>query len=510
MSSTEDDVLLELRSLSKTFAGQVALDQFDLTLRRGEIYGLVGHNGSGKSTLVKLLAGYHEPDPGGEIAYGSSATANTDRAARPMHFIHQDLGLVETLNTVDNLALGAGYCRSRLRRIQWRRQRQLTREALEGFTGTPFDIDVPVRELTLGQRAAVAIARAFRSQDEHAPVFVLDEPTAALHPDEAEQLFAAVRHVARSGGAALFVSHRLKEVLGVADRIGVLRQGVLVDERHVREWNEQSLIDAIVGSATNAQLPAPPTARGEIVLTVSGVSGQRLRELDMDVRAGEIVGVTGLEGSGKEEVAELLVGGRRPVSGRVSVSGHAVATGSPRAALQSGMALVLGDRSRALVRLHPVRENATLLRLPTRCPIGWIRRADERREVTGLLERFDVQPCSPERLIEELSGGNQQKVVMARWLRTEPSILILDEPTIGVDIGAKVLIHEHIRDAAAAGAAVVLCSSEARDLAQVADRVLVLRDGSTATWLHGERLTEAQITRETLGGAVSTQERSPS
>jgi ribose transport system ATP-binding protein len=509
VSAEKDPLVLELRNVGKTFPGQVALDRVNLTLRSGEIYGLVGHNGSGKSTLVKVLAGYHEPDPGSRIIVRGRELSSHDESAGSMHFIHQDLGLVGSMSTVENLALGAGYCTTRLKRIDWRRQRRITIDALSGF-GASFDIDAPVDQLTLGERTMVAIARAFRREEKTSPILILDEPTAALHPDDAQQLFAATRRITEQGGSAIFVSHRLREVLALSDRIGVLREGVLVDERDARDFDEQSLIEQIVGQPMEDEPTSAPASRSDVVLRASGLTGRRVKQLRLDVHAGEIVGITGLEGSGKEEVAELLFGGHHPDSGHVRVLGNPIRPGSPRHALRAGMALVLGDRSRAVAILHPVRENLSILELSAFCRFGRIRRRSERQEVDRWLEHLQVRPRDPERRLGELSGGNQQKVVVAKWLRTGPRVLIMDEPTIGVDVGATFAIYQIVREAAASGVAVVICSSDARDLAKIADRVLVLREGVIAAELYGGRLTETQIVRETLGASPIVEERSVS
>lgn len=502
MPSPSATPALQLRAVSKTFPGQVALDRVSLTLRVGEIYGLVGHNGSGKSTLVKVLAGYHAPDPGSEILVRGHDLSAHDAAAKSLHFIHQDLGLVGSMNAVENLALAAGYHTTKLKRIDWSAQRSHTRDALDRF-GASFDVELPVEQLSLGERTLVAVARAFSREDDQRPIVVLDEPTAALHPDDTQQLFAATRGIAEAGGSAIFVSHRLREVLTLSDRIGVLREGSLIDERDVQEFDEQSLIERIVGSHVEYPAASVNTRRTATRLRVSGLTGQRLKDVQFDVHEGEILGITGLEGSGKEEIADLVFGARRPDSGHVRVGNTVLATGSPRRARQAGVALVLGDRSRAVTPLHPVRENLSLLRLTDFCRFGRIRRGLERRDAEMWLKRLQVRPADPERRFGELSGGNQQKVVLARWLRTEPQVLLLDEPTIGVDVGSARAMFQVIREQAATGTAVVLCSSDTKDLAAVADRVLVLRDGAIAAELEGNQLSDSRIVRETLGASAA-------
>jgi ribose transport system ATP-binding protein len=490
--------LLEVARLSKTFPGQRALDDVALRIHAGEIYGLIGHNGSGKSTLIKVLAGYHSADPGERILV-RGAPYDIGTARHGLAFIHQDLGLVESLNTVDNLALGRGY-QTRRGRIDWRTQRRLAAQSIAAFGGA-FDIDVPVRAISPGDRTIVAIARAFRDTEPAGRVLVLDEPTAALHAEEVEKLFTAVRAFAEQGGGAMFVSHRLREVLSLADRVGVLREGRLVAEHDTARLDEATLAEAMIGRALENVGLTPPPVREDVVLRVRNLGGARIEALDLDVHGREIVGVTGLHGSGREEIGSLLFGAAPRVAGDVELHGRSVPAGSPAAAIDAGMAYVPADRGHAVTGAHSVRENMTIARLSTVAPRGRIRQRAERREVAGWIERLGVMPSDPERPAGTLSGGNQQKVVLARWLRTEPKVLILDEPTNGVDVGAKAAVHQIILGAARNGTAALVCSTDADELETLCDRVLVMRDGRIAAQLHGGAVTERRIVAEALGAS---------
>jgi ABC-type sugar transport system ATPase subunit len=500
--STASEPLLEIRGLSKTFEGQVALRNVSLEVRAQEIYGLVGHNGSGKSTLIKVLAGFHKPDPGAEIVVGGRPLlhAGPGGHARPgrLRFIHQELGLIPTLSAAENLAIGgAGYRTGHAGRIRWGEQRQLARVSLARF-GAAIDVDRPVAALTPGERAVVAIARALTRWDERDGILVLDEPTAALHPSEVEILLTSVRRVSAAGGGVLFVSHRLEEVRGIADRIGVLREGVLVAEGAATGFSMGDLVTLIAGREIAQMHPQPRPPSTDTLLSVSGLVGPTISGVDFDLHRGEILGIAGLLGSGREELATLLVGAPPPSSGTISVGGGALGTVSPRAAMHAGIAMLPGDRLRSLIADFDVRENLTLPRVRTMWRYWRLDRRTERAEASRWVQRMGIRPPSTHRRVAQLSGGNQQKVALAKWLGVQPQVLLLDEPTRGVDVGAKAEIYRVIRGAADAGTGIVVCSSEAKELAALCDRVLVLAGGRIAAELAGASVEEATIVAETL------------
>jgi ABC-type sugar transport system ATPase subunit len=497
-----DAPLLDVRGISKTFPGQRALIDADLQVGRGEIVGLAGANGSGKSTLVKILAGYHHPDGGGEIhAFGERVFPDGPPGwRRRCHFIHQDLGLVLSLSAAENLALGSGYETGTGGRISWRRQRAVARKAIRRFGGT-FDVTLPVQELTLAERTVVAIARAMAGWDSADALLIVDEPTAALHGDEAEKLFTVIRQVASEGAGVVFVSHRLQEILSLTNRVVVLRDGRVVATRNTSDLTHDALVELIAGRRVADLYAEPPPAGDDVVLAVRDLVGTRLRGLSFDLHRGEILGVTGLTGSGREELPGLIYGATAALAGSVAVSGRKLRTGGIGDAIEAGIALVPSDRARrAVVLTQTVRENVMLPDLWSVWRHGHVDRRAERAEVQTWIERMEVRPPRQDRRVDELSGGNQQKVVLAKWLRMNPSVLLLDEPTAGVDVGSKAAIHRHLADVAADGTALLVCSSEAKDLAAMCDRVLVLCDGELTAELHGRSLTEQEIIRESLGG----------
>jgi ribose transport system ATP-binding protein len=496
----ETQPLLTVRRLSKTFPGLRALENVDFTVNSGEIVALVGQNGSGKSTLVKVLAGIYEADPGAEVTAGGPASERASHNGSSLiHVIHQDLGLVPQLNTVENLDLSRRYGARAALPTRRRAEAGHARELLAEFDAA-FDVTVPVAALTPAERTIVAIARALDGWEYPQGLLVLDEPTAALHSDEVERLFTAVRRVASRGAGVIFVSHRLDEVMDLADRVVVLRDGRVTANTPVSELNHNELVRLIVGSALEEAAPRDHREPGEIALSVRGLGGARVVSLDLELRAGEVVGLSGIIGSGREHVAGLLSGALPRDEGDVAVAGGQLAASDPQAAISAGVAYVPADRrADGAVMTMRVRENITLPSLRgLRRRVAWLDTAAERQEVAEWVRRVALRPADPERPLELFSGGNQQKVVLAKWLRNNPRVLLLDEPTQGVDVGAKRAIYELVHAAADSGAAVLMASSDTAELASVCDRVLVMREGAVCAEVKGGELTEERLVLESL------------
>jgi ribose transport system ATP-binding protein len=485
--------LLSVSGLSKTFPGMHALADVDFAVHPREIVALVGQNGSGKSTLVKILTGIHHADPGARIE------GSTHDDGGSIHVIHQDLGLIPQLNTVENLDLGRRYGARGALPTRSRDEAEHARELLRQFDAA-FDLTVPVGRLTPAERTIVAIARALDGWERPEGLLILDEPTAALHSDEVGRLFTAVRRAADLGAGVIFVSHRLDEVLGLADRVLVLRDGRLVADTPVAGLDHEQLVRLIVGEALQDAAPRDRRTGGP-TLHVRGLRGGTVNDLQLDVQAGEVVGVSGILGSGREHVAGLLFGALRRTGGEVGVAGVTLPPGDPRAAIAAGVGYVPADRhADGAVMTMRVRENLTLPNLRRlRRRLGWLDAREEQREVDLWVERVGLRPADPERPLELFSGGNQQKVVIAKWLRNEPRLLLLDEPTQGVDVGAKAAIYHLVHDATARGAAVVVASSDTAELASLCDRVVVMRDGTAGAEIKGRDLTEERLVIESLG-----------
>lgn len=492
------DQLLQVRHLSKTFPGLKALDDVSLAIHSGEIMALVGQNGSGKSTLVKLLAGVYEPDPGSEVKL-----AGKDGEASALHFIHQDLGLVLSLSTIENLDLARDLGWSALLPSPKRREQQRAEQLIAGFGGS-FDVRRPVGELSAAERAIVAIARALDRWDHPNNILILDEPTTALHGDEVAKLFRAVRRVAERGAGVIFISHRLDEVIELADRVVALRDGRLIADVQRGEYDHDDLVRLIAGEIAATEPRSASATAGEPVLRARDLQGKTVRRLDIDVRAGEIVGMSGVLGSGREDVASILFGATPGSFAEFEVGGGQVIRMDPPNAIALGLAYVPGDRHRqGAVMTMSARENMTLPGLGRlRRGLGWLDQREERRQVLRWIDAVAIRPADPDRKLELFSGGNQQKVVLAKWLRNEPRVLLLDDPTQGVDVGAKAAIYALIADAAAAGVGVLICSSDVEELAMVCDHVVVMNEGVAVADLHRPALTPAALIRASLGGTA--------
>lgn len=492
--------------LSKSFAGTPVLRDARLEVAAGEIHALVGENGSGKSTLVKILAGYHEPDPGGSVAV----------AGKPLHlghpewsahaglrFVHQDLGLVGSLDCIDNMALGHGYPVSRAGRIQWRNAAAAATAALASL-GYSFDLRQSADSLSASERTALATARALSTQRGPAAVLVVDEPTANLDKADVQRLFVLLRQVRDTGVAVVFISHHFSEVFNLADRVTILRDGEVVGTYPVSALDEHDLVELMIGrSLAVAGRRDAPAVSDDSLLKVRALSGRILADLNLDVGAGEIVGVAGVTGSGREELAGRIFGAQAG-SGSVSVGSTRIEPGRPDLALAAGVGYVPADRSaKAILHEHSVTENVTIADLRPYVRNGFLRHKRERSDVAELLNLFHVRPSQGEAPISSLSGGNQQKVMLARALRLKPRILVLDEPTQGVDVGAQADIHRMLREVASGGAAVLVCSSSSEELAEISDRVVVLFGGRVVADFAGP-VNSDEITAAVLATAAES------
>jgi len=489
---TEPSLLLRVDSVVKTFPGLTALDRVSLDVRSGEVVAVIGHNGSGKSTLVKVLAGVYTQDSG----------AATPVDGAEIHFIHQDLALVGELTTIENLNLVKGAGASAFHPSRPTAERARARDLVARF-GEVFDVDVPVHALTPAQRAIVAIARALDGWTHGRNVIVLDEPTESLHRSEVDVLFDAVRRLAAEGAGVVFISHRLDEVLSLADRVAVLRDGRKVADEPVASMDHDRLVELITGVSVTSSAARAGTRRTDAdpVLAVRGLAGEAVARLDLELYPGEVVGVAGVLGSGREAVSSLLFGAVEARADSFAVHGEPYPRRSPARSIRRRMAFVPSDRARyGAIRPMTARENVTLPQLRTlRNRFGAVVRRRERAEAARLMAAYQVVPPRPEQTFALFSGGNQQKLVLARWLRDDPAVLLLDEPTQGVDIGAKTTIYDAVAQAAAAGTAVLVSSSDAKELLRLCDRVLVLRDGRVAAELHGDDLTEHRLVVEGYG-----------
>lgn len=512
--------MLTIEHLAKHFPGQIALDDVDLEIAAGQIHALVGQNGSGKSTLIKCLAGYHEPTGdapatfappwgGSDVRFDLAGGAAVDQVG--IRFVHQDLALVDGMSAAENLALGSGFTTTRMGRIRWSAEVERAEAALNALGFADFDVRLPVGALTPAQKTAVAIARAVAESDDPdsddpesdqaAPgrstvnLLVLDEPTASLPGDDVVRLFAALEGLKARGVAVLYVSHHLDEIFQIADVVTVLRDGRRVATKPIADLDHGSLIELMIGREMAAVEPPPmSTAESALALVVRGLQGGTVLNLDLEVSTGEIVGVAGITGSGREDVIGLISGQTPTAGGSVDVGGQDVPPYRPRAGIAAGMASLPGDRKRlGIVPLLPVADNVTLGNVERHWRGGRIDRKAELQETREWVERLSIKTAGVLAPIGVLSGGNQQKALFARVLRLAPELLVLDEPTHGIDVGAKAEIHELLDQAAADGAAVLVATTDTEELVRLARRVIVMRDGAVVAELTGAELTVANI-----------------
>ena len=499
---------LVVRTMSMTFGGQRALDAVDVSIRRGEIHGLVGQNGCGKSTLIKILSGYHHPDPGGELEIDGRPVKLPVRTGSAselgMSFVHQDLGLLPTLTVVENFRAWTISTKFELL-IRWGRERQLTEEAFARY-GLSCDPRAVVGELPAVQRALLAIVRALEDLREYTKddesrggLLVLDEPTVFLPRENRENLFEVIRRSVTHGSSVLFVSHDLDEALAVTDRITVLRDGRVEGTVSSAETNKDQLVEMIIGKRLEAFEAShrAHTIADQGHLSVDGVSGGTIKNVSFAMKEGEVLGLTGLVGSGFEEILYQMFGATRAQSGRMTIAGvaHDLAAMSPPAAIKAGMALIPADRQgSAGVGSLLVRDNVMLQVIDQYRPY----RLDRRRYLRGAekaLKEYDVRPPEPLMDFQALSGGNQQKVVISKWLMLKPKILIMDEPTRGVDVGAKTEIYSLMRQLVGAEVSIIMISSELPELLAMSDRVVCIAEGHVAGILDRSEATPERVMR---------------
>lgn len=509
---------LLVRDLSKTFGGARALKRVSLEVGAREIHGLLGQNGSGKSTLVKLLAGFHAPDPGGRVEISGKPAelplGAAELARRGVAFVHQNLGLVPTLTVLENLRIGSLTSGNRWR-IDWRHERREARAALGRFE---IDIDPLVRLESLSQvdRARVAIVRAFETireaqADRHSSgLLLLDEPTPFLPRQGVEQLFGLVRSVVAQGASVIFIAHDLDEIREITDCATVLRDGEVAGTFRTAETSREALIEHIVGRRITRyrtgerELPALPPP-----VQIRGLRGPRVRDLSLELRAGEIVGLTGLVGAGHEQVLYHLCGALPPgaggaSAGEVEIGGarQALPGLDPKRALAAGIMLLPGDRQNASgIGSLSIIDNLFIPDIASFFRGGRLRRAAMGDAAAEIIATYDVRPGDPRMPLSQLSGGNAQKVLLAKWLKLGPRLLLLDEPTQGVDVGARQQLLGAVRAAADAGACVLCASSDHEQLADLCDRVLILARGAVIATLQGAELTKAHIGESCYGGA---------
>jgi ribose transport system ATP-binding protein len=486
---------LGLQHLTKSFGDIVVLDDVSLEVRPGEVHALVGSNGSGKSTLLKVITGVYPPTSlGGMTVAGTTArlplTRNELRRLG-VRVVHQSLGLVNELSVTENIALAGGY-RTSQGSINWRRTSSQVAATLDRL-GVEVSPAATVGDLAAWQRVAVAVARVFYGDLESTRLVLLDEVTAAMPREEVSRLFDLIRRLTDGGVGVLYVTHRFEEIFAIAARATVLRDGRIAETRDVAELTTKTLVDALTGAhatpagsglRTSSRRVAESTER----IALSDLHGTLLKGVSLSARGGEIVGVTGRAGCGKSELGRIAFGLQRPAAGAVSYPGYHGPINS-RSLIGYGVAYVPEDRlGQALLPGGCTRENITLPSLQEYGRPWYLSLSVERRAARRAVDDYGITPSDPERLIETLSGGNQQKAILARWLIRTPQVIILDEPTEGVDIPARTEIYDTIRSCAASGATVLVLSSSVEEIVELCDRALVLDEGTLAATVSSDEL----------------------
>jgi ribose transport system ATP-binding protein len=529
---------LAVREVSKTFAGQQALKRVSIDFRPGEVHCLLGQNGSGKSTLVKILSGFHAPDAGSRVMVGDEnlAFGDPDSSRRlGFRFVHQQLGVIGAMSAVENTALGFGRGSSQWGFHHWKKQEDSTRELLARIGATDLDVRRPLRDARAVDRTAVAIARAVDPIAGPISYLFLDEPTAALPPAEVTRLFELIGEVKSHGTGIIYVSHRLDEVFEIGERVSILRDGSHVGTFAVSDLDQRGLIELIVGEAVRdrvaerldgssserqsgpsskvvlndsvaAHPPEPDsvgaptsTATTAPLLSIRNLHSSRIANVSFDLAKGEILGVTGLAGSGRESIVYAIIGAQRSKAAAIEMAGSFIGRSlTPRTAKLLGIVLAPGNRMPgSAVAQFSLRENITLPALRAYRRLRMVDKAAEREVTQQWLSDLKVggaqHPGSHNRLFSQLSGGNQQKVILAKAFNVKPNVVLLDEPTAGVDVGAREAIYEVIGRYAAAGVSFVIASSDIDDLLAVCDRVLVMSDGRIYRDFKGSEITEAAL-----------------
>ena len=507
-----DAPLLEIRSLTKRFPGVLALDGVSFHVGRGEVHGLLGENAAGKSTLLKIISGALRPDGGEILWHGAKVDIVGPQAAQVMGIvtIYQEFNLVPTLSVAENIFIGReprGFGPF----IDWGKMRAGARAIIERV-GLTVDPDTEVAKLSVAEQQMVEIARALSID---AKLIIMDEPTSALSEAEVSRLIAIIRRLQQQGVSIMFVTHRLEEAMDLCDRVTVLRDGRLAGGLEREHLSINAIIELMVGRAASDlyRRPARRHAAGALRLSVRGLStaagdrrlrGTPLHNIDLDVRAGEILGLAGLVGAGRTELARAIFGADPIKAGSISIDGKPVKIRSPRDAIAMGIGLVPEDRKRQALFLQlAIRPNFSSASLDNFLRAGmFVDEGAEARALETYRASINIRMTGPEQRISNLSGGNQQKVVLARWLELQPKILIVDEPTRGVDVGAKAEVHELLDQLAARGIAVIAISSELPEVMAIADRIVTLREGRVT----GE-IQANEATQERLMGLMTLQNR---
>ena len=489
--------ILELTNITKSFPGVKALDNVQFDVCPGEIHALLGENGAGKSTLIKIASGVYQPDSGSILVEGHPVRLGNPREAQAhgIATIYQELLLYPELSVAENIFMGHAP-RMRFGAIDWAAMRQKSLELLASLNIHDMDVSRKVGSLTVGNRQRVEIAKALSM---NARVLIMDEPTAAITEADVEQLFNIMNLLKGREVGIIYISHRLNEVFEMGDRVTVLRDGKYIDTRPVSKTTEDQLISMMVGRTIDNLFPKEDAAIKDTVLVVQNLNRKPLtKNISLEVRAGEIVGLAGLIGSGRSELAHVIFGYTPAESGSITISSKPVKIKNPAQAMRYGIAYLPEDRgTQGLIREMNLRENMSLTVLREMSRASFINRQEETRLAQRMIQQLSIRAYGPQQIAGKLSGGNQQKVVVGKWLATQPKVLIVDEPTRGIDVGSKAEIHRLMSELAQQGLAILMISSELPEILGMSDRVLVMREGQIVA-----EFSRKEATLENIGAAM--------
>jgi ABC-type sugar transport system ATPase subunit len=491
-----ENLILSAREISKRFGGLLALDKVGLDVRYGEVHAVVGENGAGKSTFMRILGGIIKRDSGEVVFQQQQVDFSNpiESISAGIAVIHQELSMLPTLNVIENIFMGR--MENRLGKILWKKLEQKTIEAMNqvGLHIDPYSL---AHHLSISQRQLIEIAKALSI---NASLIIMDEPNSSLTQTETRQLFAVIEGLKKRGISIIYVSHKIEEVLQIADRITVLRDGKYIGTIERADASQGKIVQMMVGRELQREMARSEHRTGEILLEVRNLSGRRFQDISFCLHKGEILGFAGLVGAGRSEIARAIFGVDPYDSGEVLVEGRVVRFQSTKQSIQSGLAMLQEDRKElSLFMGLPIWFNIAISRLPGISPGGILVKKRIDKLVQKFIRNLDIKISSPEYPVSSLSGGNQQKTTLARWLATEPKVLILDEPTHGIDVGAKAEIYKIMRQLAEQGMGILLISSELPEIVAISDRVVVMHEGTmTALLDHGE-INEDTIMQSATG-----------
>ena len=501
--------LLELRHISKTFPGVRALDDVQFEVMPGEVHALLGENGAGKSTLIKIASGVYQPDDGQVLIEGNPVRFSSPRDAQSngIATIYQELLLYPELSVAENIFMGHAL-RTRFGTMDWGAMSKRALELLASLNIHDMDVNRKVGSLTVGNRQRVEIAKALSM---NARVLIMDEPTAAITESDVEQLFAIIALLKERGVGIVYISHRLNEVFEIGDRVTVLRDGRYIDTKPVSETNEDQLINLMVGRTIDNLFPKLDTSIGKTVLEVRNLNRKPLtHDISFQLREGEIVGMAGLVGAGRSELAQVIFGITPAQSGTILIDGRAVKIKNPSQAMRHRIAYLPEDRgTQGLIRPMDVCENTSLTVLGRLSRASFINRRKETKLAVDTIQKLNIRAYGPYQIVGKLSGGNQQKVVVGKWLATMPRVLIVDEPTRGIDVGAKAEIHRLMSELAQQGLAILMISSELPEILGMSDRILVMREGHMVAEYSRKDATQENIGMAMMGNVTGNNHHQP-